>query len=75
LSEVRGEIAKKELGLKVLGDSFELMPNALVIHGKPTIQQYDEAFRRLAIIESASSWWLNPDGNKFAAVFWEAMKE
>lgn len=51
------EIAKRQVGLKILGDSFELRPNALIVHGKPSIEEYDEAFRRLFLIESATSWW------------------
>jgi len=56
MSQVR-EIAKKQLGLKVLGDNFELLPNALIVHGMPSTEEYDEAFRRLSLIESAQSWW------------------
>ena len=51
------EIAKRQLGLKILGAKFELLPNALIVHGKPSVEEYDEAFRRLALIESATSWW------------------
>jgi DNA modification methylase len=42
---------------KILGNSFELLPNALIIHGKPTEKSYEEAFRRLSLIETAQSWW------------------
>jgi hypothetical protein len=27
------------------------------VHGKPNIEEYDEAFHRLSLIESAQSWW------------------
>lgn len=51
------EIAKRQLTLTILGDSFELLPNALIVHGKPTDDEYSEAFQRLSLIESAQSWW------------------
>ena len=57
VAEVPTEITEKRLGLKILGDSFELLPNALIVRGKPNIEEYDEAFRRLSSIESAQSWW------------------
>lgn len=57
MSEVHGEIAKRQPGLQVLGDSFELLPNGLIVHGRPCMEEYDEAFRRLTLIESAQSWW------------------
>ncbi|MBW1732218.1 MAG: site-specific DNA-methyltransferase [Deltaproteobacteria bacterium] len=41
----------------LLGPSFELSPTGLRVIGTPTIDEYDEAFRRLSLIESASSWW------------------
>ena len=44
-------------GQTLLGPAFELYPTGLKVIGKPTIEEYDEAFRRLSIIESASSWW------------------
>jgi len=56
MSEVPREIAKKQLGLKVLGDSFELLPNALIVHGKPSMEEYDEAFRRLSVGYTVYSW-------------------
>ena len=51
------EIRQRRLSLKILGDSFELLPNALIVHGEPTEEEYDEAFQRLSLIESAQSWW------------------
>lgn len=51
------EITRKQFGLNILGDSFELLPNALIVQGKPTNEEYEEAFRRLSFIESAQSWW------------------
>ena len=42
---------------ELLGPSFELYPTGLTVKGQPTIQQYDEAFTRLSLIESAQSWW------------------
>jgi len=51
------EKRQRRLGLKLLGDSFELLPNALIVHGQPAEEEYDEAFRRLSVIESAQSWW------------------
>lgn len=50
-------ITRRQLGLNILGDSFELLPNALIIRSKPTEDEYDEAFRRLSLIETAQSWW------------------
>lgn len=51
------EITQRRLGLKILGNSFELLPNALIVHGRPAEEEYDEAFQRLSLIESAQSWW------------------
>lgn len=42
---------------ELLGASFELYPSGLMVIGKPTEEEYDEAFRRLSIIESAMQWW------------------
>lgn len=50
-------ITRRHLDLNILGDSFELLPNGLIVRGKPTKQEYSEAFRRLSLIESAQSWW------------------
>jgi site-specific DNA-methyltransferase (adenine-specific) len=41
----------------LLGATFEVQPNALIIKGKPTERDYDEAFRRLSLMDCASSWW------------------
>jgi hypothetical protein len=57
MPEMSLQVTKKQIGVKILGNSFELLPNALIVHGKPTIEEYDEAFRRLSLIESAESWW------------------
>lgn len=43
--------------LRLLGGHFDLLPNALIVQGKPSIGEYDEAFHRLSLIESAQSWW------------------
>ncbi|GAJ08925.1 unnamed protein product, partial [marine sediment metagenome] len=40
-----------------LGPSFLLHPTGLTVRGKPTKEEYDEAFNRLSLIESAQSWW------------------
>ena len=45
------------LGFSVLGEGFELVPNGLIIKGTPSEEQYDEAFRRLKVIEDATAWW------------------
>lgn len=42
---------------ELLGPSFELSPTGLTVKGQPTIHQYDEAFTRLSLIETAQSWW------------------
>lgn len=48
---------------ELLGNSFELLPNAffkylsIIVHDKPTEEDYEEAFRRLFLIETAQSWW------------------
>lgn len=42
---------------KLLGNSFELQANALIVHGQPTEKDYKEAFRRLSLFDTASSWW------------------
>jgi hypothetical protein len=54
---VKDLVVAKQLSLNIFGDNFELLPNGLIIHGKPTVEEYDEAFRRLSLIESATSWW------------------
>ncbi len=51
------KITKRQVGLKILGDSFELLLTGLIVHGKPTEEEYNEAFRRLSLIETAQSWW------------------
>ncbi|KKL88099.1 hypothetical protein LCGC14_1928150, partial [marine sediment metagenome] len=43
--------------LKLFGDNFDLLPNALIIHGEPSIEEFEEAFRRLSLIEDATAWW------------------
>ena len=48
---------KKETLPAVLGRQFILHPNALIIHGKPTEKDYEEAFRRLSLFETAQGWW------------------
>lgn len=50
-------LVPKQTSLNLFGDKFELLPNGVIIHGKPTEAEYDDAFRRLTIIESATSWW------------------
>jgi len=50
-------LAKPSVALKILGPSFELHPTGLAVIGKPTEEEYTEAFRRLSFIESAQSWW------------------
>lgn len=41
----------------ILGNPFELRPNALIVQGKPTEKDYEEAFRLLSLWDGASSWW------------------
>jgi len=48
---------KKNTSLSILGKQFILHPNALIIHGKPTEKDYEEAFRRLSLFETAQGWW------------------
>jgi len=43
--------------LNLFGDKFELHPNGIIVKGDPTSEEYDEAFRRLSMIESATAWW------------------
>jgi len=50
-------LVARPVGLKILGAPFELYPTGLTIIGKPTQEEYDEAFGRLNLIESAQSWW------------------
>ena len=42
---------------ELLGPSFELHPTGLTVIGKPTKEEYTEAFRRLELIEGAIHWW------------------
>lgn len=50
-------LVTRPLGMQMLGPSFRLQPTGLTIVGKPTQEEYDEAFGRLNLIESAQSWW------------------
>ncbi len=45
------------VALKILGPSFELHPTGLTVIGKPTEEEYEEAFRRLSLIEDSQAWW------------------
>jgi len=47
----------KPAKLKILGPSFELHPTGLTVVGKPTKEEYEEAFGRLEVIEGAIHWW------------------
>lgn len=46
-----------QLSLNLFGDKFILYPNGLTVNSNPSEQEYDEAFRRLSLIESATAWW------------------
>ncbi|GAI60494.1 unnamed protein product [marine sediment metagenome] len=50
-------LARPSVVLKILGAPFELYPTGLTVIGKPTQEEYVQAFTRLSFIESASSWW------------------
>lgn len=50
------KLIEKPTGIFLLDDRFELLPNALIVHDKPSEEEFDEAFRRLFAIESATSW-------------------
>ena len=41
----------------LLGATFRTTANALIINGKPSEHDYDEAFRILSLMDGASSWW------------------
>jgi len=43
--------------IDVLGKSFTLYPNGIVVRGKPSSDEYNEAFNRLKFVENATSWW------------------
>ncbi len=47
----------EQYALDILGKPFTLYKNGVVIHGKPTIEEYDNAFQQLSLIESATAWW------------------
>lgn len=50
-------LAARSAGLKILGPSFRLQPAGLTVIGKPTIEEYTEAFKRLELVEGAIHWW------------------
>ena len=50
-------LAQKPTEPKLLGPKFELHPVGLTVIGKPTEEEYEEAFRRLSYIDSAIAWW------------------
>ena len=46
-----------ESSLDILGAPFTLRSNGLIIKGSPSIEEYDVAFHKLTLIESATGWW------------------
>jgi len=57
VKETSQALTAPTVALKILGPSFELHPTGLTVIGKPTKEEYDQAFSRLSFIESAQSWW------------------
>lgn len=51
------QLVPRQLGFQLFSNKFELFPNGLIVHGEPTEDEYDEAFRRLKTIEDATAWW------------------
>ena len=45
---MKGDLVPQQLSLNIFGDKFEAFPNGLIVHGKPTDGEYDEAFKRLS---------------------------
>ena len=50
-------LVTRPLRLQILGPSFRLQPAGLTVIGKPTIEEYTEAFKRLQLMEGAIHWW------------------
>ncbi len=42
---------------ELLGPAFELHPTGLTVRGKPTIEEYTDALKRLQFMEGAIHWW------------------
>lgn len=54
---VKTKEGEKPPELKILGNSFVLHPTGLTIIGKPTKDEYTEAFYKLQYIEGCIHWW------------------
>jgi len=55
------EKSPKELAVlnkDLISPSFEVLPNALIVRGKPSEEEYEYAFNKIKKIEGATQWWV-----------------